>query len=118
MKHAGFQKGQLALSDTQFLAAAHGLKVPFARIMQGKILGSHLGTIQRLIFADPVHYPGESAGMIRLGMIADDVVDGFRVYNAGYVCKKLIDKFLFDRVDQRNFFIQDEIGIVAGPLIR
>ena len=63
-----------------------------------------------------MHDPGQSAGMVHLRMIADHIINFFGVDDLSNAVQKVIGEFLFDRVDQGHFFIQDQIGVIGGTL--
>ena len=51
--------------------------------------------------------------MIRLDVVRDDDVDLGGVDDGGDACDELIAERRFHRVDQRDFFVEDEVGVIA-----
>ena len=53
--------------------------------------------------------------MVRFGVVADHVIHFLGVDNLGDIGQKLVGEFLFNRIDQGDFVIHDQVGVVGGP---
>ena len=113
MYHPGFKKGEGVFSDGQGAPVFNGLVVQVGTEMGGKILQTHFGAVNRLIFTHTMHDPRQCSGMIHFGMIADDKIYFFWINNVGNILEHGIGKFTFDRIDEGNFFVENQKCIVA-----
>ena len=55
--------------------------------------------------------------MVHFGVVADDVIDFFRVDHRTDIGQELISKRPFNRVNEGYFFVNDQIGVIGGALI-
>jgi len=56
--------------------------------------------------------------MIRFGVVADNVVDVGRVGQGRDVGQELVGEGFLGRIDQGDFLVADEIGVVGGTVRR
>ena len=102
------------MAQAQFLTCFHGLIIPFVGKVFGQVFGPHFGAVEGFVFADAVHDPRQASGMIHFRVVADDNIDFGGVHHLGDIAEKLIGKRTLDRIDQGNFFIDDQKRIVRG----
>ena len=117
MQHARLQERQGAAPQTEFLSVFDRLVVPGGKEMLFQVLGTHLGAVKGFVFADAVHDPRQTAGMVHFRMVADHQVDFPRVHDLGDVVQQLVRKFPFDRVDQGDLFIHHQKSVVGRSLV-
>jgi len=60
----------------------------------------------------------QRAGMVRLHVVGNHIVQIFQPYQTFKLLKKIIGKSFFGKVNQRIFLILNQIGIVGNALIQ
>ena len=56
--------------------------------------------------------------MVGFRVVGDDDVDFRGVYDGGNAREHLLFEAAFHRVDEGDFFVEDEIGVVGGAFLR
>ena len=75
MKHSRFHENQRPSADAELFSISHRPVIPFLEIVARVIFMPHFGAEKRLVFSDPVHQARQSAGVIHLGMVANNVIN-------------------------------------------
>ena len=105
MEHPCLQKSQGSFTQTQLSTGFNCMVIQFLLKMARKVFIPHFGTVYGFFFSDPMHHQGQTAGMIHLSMIADDIVNLFGINNLRNIFHEFIEKFLFNGIDQDYFLI-------------
>ena len=64
------------------------------------------------------HHEGQGAGVVGLDVVGDDVVDLGRVDDGSDALEELFLERLFDRVDEGDLLVEDQVGVVARAAAR
>ena len=117
VQHTCLEKRQGTAAETEFFAVLDRLIVPVREEMLLQVAGAHLGAIQRLVLANPVHDPGQPPRVVHLRVIADHQIDLFGIDNSGDIVQHLVREFFFDRIDQGHLLIHDQKRVVGRSLV-
>ena len=113
MQHAGFLKNDAALADFQLVAALDGHHGPVLGIeiaLQGL---EAQGGAEDFFGLAAFHDLGQGTGVIQLQMIADDIVDFFRLHDLAQAAEQGSGAAGGAGVHEDVLFIPDHIGIVG-----
>ena len=114
--HAGFLKNDGTLAQTDGVAAFDGLHGP---ILAGKVsrqgLEASLGN-KKLFRLAPLHDGLKRPGVVKFKVVADDIVDFFRIQHLGHAAQQGAFAAGGHRVHQNIFFVFDKIGVVRGAI--
>ena len=64
------------------------------------------------------HHEGQGAGVVGLDVVGDDVVDLRRVNDRGDALEELFLERLLDGVNEGDFLVEDQVGVVARAAAR
>ena len=116
MDQRHFHECKLMLAGAQGIAGLDPVIFHILEVLLHHVVGAGVGRIC-LGLRINVHHLGESAGMIRLRMLDDDVIDGPIADDAADALQQLIGKFRFHGIEQRDLLVNDQIGVVSGAFL-
>ena len=113
VQHRRLDEDQFLFPERQFVPRLDYLEIPVLMIMALQGFHSVCRAVNRLV-RDVPHELGQRAGMVRLRMIGDHVIDLAQVDFMLEVSHELFSKRSPYRVDERDLFVTHEIGIIGG----
>ena len=118
VEHARFQETQGPLAQADLLPAADHVVGPVGLVeMLQQGLVPHLRA-DDLLRADGLDDLGQTAGVVHLHVVDHQVVDLLRVDDIADAVQQFALVGLLHRVDEGDFFIDDEKGVVGGAVDR
>ena len=113
VEHLGFNKGKSSLAELHGFAGLDHRKIEVRSVISPQCLfperrDKHLLRMNRLNRRD------DRSGMVRLGMVRNDVVDLLRIDHRTDPGQHLTEKRRLDRVDQRHFLVDYQKSVVSG----
>ncbi len=118
VQHGGLDKHQLlAVADIQAVAGFHRVEIPLWMMMVAcdgvdGVVGAVDGGAR-----DAGHQLGQGTGMILLGVVDHDNVDGGEIDLGRQILHELAAELVIDSIDQHILAFADEIAVVAGALV-
>ena len=115
--HGGGDEGEGALAEGERLSRLHADAADVAVIGGQVLLPRAGGGVHLRIFGD-LENGGDAPAVVGFGVVGDDHVDLRRVDDRADAREHLLRKALFDGVDERHLFVEDEVGVVRRAFFR
>jgi len=115
--HARFHKLQIHVAQGKRFAVPDRLDRIIAVENVAQILHPHGGG-EHFFRPDPLDHLRQTAGVVLLGMVGDDIVDLRRIHHGGHARQHFLQKRLFHRVDERDFIRHHQIGVIGAAVGR
>ena len=117
MQHSHRSKGQRALANIQRCAVLHHLKIEDITIMLNSFIFALHRDIKLRLRAS-LRQGRHSTGMVRLHVIDNDTFNAFQRRNLADVAQQLLGKRSLYGINQRNFFVHNQIRIIGRTTLR
>ena len=111
--HAGVEELQRAPPQRQRLAVGDDLEAPGAGVEVHRQRLAALGVAHQLGLRTGLHDRGQTARVIGLGVVADDVGELSGIDPLGHMGEQLGRIRSLDRVDERRLLVEDQVRVVA-----
>ena len=115
VEHGGLQEGQVVSPRGQLAAGLDLDKGPILFVVAEQPGLAH-GRAENLFRLDPIDDLGQSPGMIHFHVVGDDIINLGRVHDLGHPGHHLGHEFLFDRVNERDVVVDNQIGVIRGAI--